>query len=168
MTERKSFPGIAPACWEHPADKAALAAFASVPGASDLVRRLVGSTAERSFRLAALASAARVSADQFPGVHRLVAEACRVLDLSPLPEVFVRRGVEPDAFTVGVERPFIVLSSAALDFWDEAELLAVIGHEVGHILSGHAVYKTLLEMLLKAAGFLGGGPLAGVAFAAAK
>lgn len=168
MVQRKSFPEISPSAWEHPADRAALSAFSAAPGASELVRRLVGSTLELSFRLASLASSARASESQFAFAHRLLVEACRVLDLSPLPELFIRFGVEPNAMTYGVDRPFIVLSSAALDFWDETELLSVIGHEVGHILSGHAAYKTLVDIILKAASLLGGGGLAAVAFAAAR
>lgn len=166
MNSRASFPDISPRAWEHPADAAALAAFSRIPGAAELLRRIMGSTAERSLRLSALGGAARVSEGQFPQVHRLVVEAGRVLDLSPLPEVFVRLGTSPEASTVGVERPFILLSSAALDFWSEDELLSVIGHEMGHILSGHAIYKTLLMLVLKAQSFLGDGFLSAAALAA--
>jgi hypothetical protein len=85
------------------------------------------------------------------------------LDLSPLPEVFIQLGFSPNAFTYGVEKPFIVLSSGALDFWDDDELLSVIGHEMGHILSGHAVYKTVISLLGKAQSALGGEGLLGAA-----
>ncbi|HOX48906.1 MAG TPA: M48 family metallopeptidase [Spirochaetales bacterium] len=168
MPQRKAFPDIAPSAWEHPADRAALAAFSSLPMAAEIVRRFSGSTFERSYRLAFLASSARVSEEQFPQVRRLVEEAARVLDVSPAPEAFVAFGLEPNAAAYGVERPFIVVSSAALDFWDEAELLAVLGHEMGHVASGHAAYKTLLALLLKAGSLLGGGLLGGAALAAAR
>jgi Zn-dependent protease with chaperone function len=164
MTKRKSFPSISPAAWEHPADKAALSAFAAIPGASDLVRRVVGSTTERSLRLAFLGGAARVSEAQFPSVNRLVREAASILDLAPCPEVYVKLGIEPGAFTYGVEKPFIVLTSGALDLWDEEELLGVIGHEMGHILSGHAAYKTLLGLILKAQSALSDGIIGAAAF----
>lgn len=164
MNNRKSFPAISPSSWEHSADRAALSAFAAIPGASDLMRRVVGSTTERSLRLAFLGGSARVSEAQFPGVNRLVKEAASVLDLSPIPEVFVKLDIDPGAFTYGVEKPFIVLTSGAIDLWDDEELLGVIGHEMGHILSGHSVYKTLLSLILKAQSVLSDGVLGAAAF----
>jgi Zn-dependent protease with chaperone function len=166
MNQRISFPGISPSAWEHPADRAALSAFARIPGAVELVRRLVGSTTERSLRLSALGGGARASESQFGRVHRLALESARILDLSPLPETFIRLGAEPNAFTYGVDRPFLVLSSAALDFWDDDELLAVIGHEMGHILSGHAAYKTLLGLIAQAQAAIGEGLVGAAALGA--
>lgn len=163
MTERKTFPSMDAAAFEHPADRAALSAFTSLPGASALVKRLVGSTVERSLRLSLLGGAARASQGQFARVYGIASEAARVLDLSPAPEVFVRYGVEANAQTIGVEKPFILLSSAALDLWDEEELLSVVGHEMGHVLAGHAVYKTLFDLILKLGSAAGSGNLLGLA-----
>lgn len=168
MDNKKTFPGISPSAWEHPADGAALAAFSSIPLAGDLLRRAVGSTTERSLRLGALANSARVSDSQFGFLLAILKDAAERLDLSPLPELFVRLDPNPDARTLGVDRPFILLSSGALELWDEEELACVIAHEVGHILSGHAVYKTLLGILIKASSLIAGSmPLGGAAIAAA-
>jgi Zn-dependent protease with chaperone function len=168
MESKRAFPGISPSAWEHPADGAALAAFSSIPLAGDLLRRAVGSTTERSLRLAALANSARVSDSQFAYLYAILKDCALRLDLSPLPELYVRLESEPDARTLGVDRPFILLSSGALELWDEEELASVIGHELGHILSGHAVYKTLLGMLIKASSIIAGSmPLGGAAIAAA-
>jgi Zn-dependent protease with chaperone function len=167
MEHKKGFPGISPSAWEHPADGAALAAFSSIPLAADLLRRAVGSTTERSLRLGTLANAARVTDSQFANLGALLKEMAERLDLSPLPELFVRLDPNPDARALGVERPFIILSSAALDLWDEEELSCVLAHEIGHILSGHAVYKTLLAVLIKASSIIAGSiPLGGAAIAA--
>ena len=46
--------------------------------------------------------------------------------------------------TIGMDKPVIVLNSALIDLLDEEELRFVIGHELGHAMSGHAVYQTLL------------------------
>jgi Zn-dependent protease with chaperone function len=168
MENIRSFPGISPSAWEHPADGAALAAFSSIPVASDLVRKAVGSTTERSLRLGVLANSARVSDSQFASLHAILKEAAQRLDLSPLPELFVRLDPNPDARSLGVDEPFILISSGALELWSSEELSCVIGHELGHILSGHAVYKTLLGLLLNASALVAGsGPLGGAAIAAA-
>jgi Zn-dependent protease with chaperone function len=168
MERTREFPGISPSAWEHPADGAALAAFSSIPLAGDLLRRAVGSTTERSLRLGALANSARVSDSQFAPLHSILKEAALRLDLSPLPELYVRLDPSPDARALGVEAPFILLSSGALELWDEEELLCILGHEIGHILSGHAVYKTLLAILIRASSLIAGSlPLGGAAIAAA-
>lgn len=168
MDTKRSFPGISPTAWEHPADQAALAAFTSIPLAGDLLRRTLGSTTERSLRLATLANSARVSDSQFAPLRASLAAAAGRLDLSPLPELYVRLDPAPDARTLGVEKPFIVLSSGALELWDEEELEVVLAHELGHILSGHAVYKTLLAFLIKASSIVAGAiPLGGAAISAA-
>jgi Zn-dependent protease with chaperone function len=167
MERKKVFPGISSSAWEHPADKAALAAFASVPMAGELLKRVVGSTTERSLRLAALANAARVTDSQFPWLHAALRDCAESLDLSPLPELFVRLDPSPDARALGVDRPFILLSSGALELWDKEELGCVLAHEVGHILSGHAVYKTLFDILVKASSIIAGSmPLGGAAIMA--
>jgi hypothetical protein len=46
-----------------------------------------------------------------------------------------------------MERPFIMLNSSLLDTLTDEELLSVIAHELGHVLSGHLLYSTLLVML---------------------
>lgn len=163
MDTRKTFPGISASAWEHPADKATLAAFAALPGGAEILRRLVGSTTERSLRLEALANGARVGPGQYARIHALLLEACRVLDLPERPELYIRHAAEPGAFTLGVDRPFLVLTSAAIELWDEDELLSVLGHELGHVLSGHALYKTALRLLLGLANNLAGSNLLGFA-----
>ena len=169
MEHPRSFPGISPSAWEHPADRAALAAFSSLPMAGELLRRAIGSTTERSLRLGALANSARVGESQFGQLHAVLKAMAGRLDLDPLPELFVRLDPAPDARTLGVEKPFILLSSGALDLWSEEELGCILAHEIGHILSGHAVFKTLLALVLQvSAGLLGNIPVAGAAIAAAS
>jgi len=169
MERIRSFPAISPSAWEHPADRAALAAFSSLPLAGELMRRVIGSTTERSLRLAALANAARAGDSQFANLHGLLKDVAGRLDLKPVPELYIRLDPSPDARTLGVDRPFIMLSSGALDLWDEEELASILAHEVGHILSGHVVYKTLLALLIEASAMIAGNiPLAGAAITAAS
>ena len=52
---------------------------------------------------------------------------------------------------LGRDKPFIVINTGMIDLFDAEELRAVIGHELGHILSGHAVYRTMLLFLIQLA-----------------
>ncbi|HKO32366.1 MAG TPA: M48 family metallopeptidase, partial [Candidatus Limnocylindria bacterium] len=58
---------------------------------------------------------------------------------------------QPTAMTIGLDRPLIVISTGMLDLVDDDGLRFIIGHEVGHVLSGHAVYRTMLLQLINIA-----------------
>ena len=145
---RTRLPELSPRAYEHPADRAALSALRKVRGFDQMLRWLSGLFAGRAPRLLALASMVRVDARQFPDVHRLVQDGAHILDLPEVPETFVSADPFPNARTVGIEKPFLILSSSLIDLLDEEELRFVIGHELGHVLSGHAVYRSMLDQLL--------------------
>ena len=146
---RRAFPNISYQTWAHSADLAALTAVKAIPGIDMLLQKFIGATSETSIRLIYLASSVRVSPRQFPHLHDMLREACRILDAPEVPELYVAHNPFFNAGAIGVEQPFIVLNSAILETLTDDEILCVIGHELGHCLSGHALYKTLLQVLLK-------------------
>ncbi len=163
MIKRTDFPSISVKAWQHPADRAALAALKKVPGLDLVLSRVIGSTTERSLRLMHLSSAVRVNENQFARVYRLHREACAIFNIEDrMPELFVAQTPMLNAHAVGVDNPFIVLNSSTLDALDDEELLAIIGHEVGHCISGHVLYKTLLSLLLRFTTIAASVPLAGL------
>lgn len=146
---KKSLPEISPRAWEHPADSAALAALSSIPGLDEVLRRILTITTDKSLRLIALGSSVRVTERQFPRLHRLLEEACMLLDVREPPELYISQSPFLNAGAIGVDRPFISLNSATVGQLEDEEMLAVIGHELGHVASGHVLYKTLLFLLLR-------------------
>lgn len=147
--ERVRFPGISSRAYEHPADRTALAALRQVRGFDEVLKWLSALLRERSHRLVHLASTVRVGERQFPRVHRLVVDGAQILDLPQAPETFVVLDPMPRAMTLGMDQPFLVLTSGLVELLDDEELRFVVGHELGHILSGHAVYRTMLDHLLR-------------------
>ncbi len=91
----------------------------------------------------------RVGPTQFRHLHDTVQDAAATLDLPEPPELYVVHDPRVQAYTLGVDRPWIVVTTGTLDLLDDEELRFVIGHEVGHVLSGHAVYRTMLYHLLR-------------------
>lgn len=150
-TTRIRLEGIGPRTWEHPSDRAALTLLTQVPGLAELMKALGGLVTDRSLRLFWLSSSLRSGPLQVPAAHQAVAEACRVLDLSPVPEVYVSPGPDYNAQVLGFETPFIVLGGGLVQTLTPDELLAVAGHEVAHIKAGHGVYRTALWVLTRAA-----------------
>lgn len=145
---RVRFPGISSRAFEHPADRGAMATL-RVTGVSPALQAVAGMWSERAERLYALASAIRVSERQYPELHALRVEAAQILDLDPVPDLFVSRDPDANAYAIGIDRPFIVVTTGLVEASDEAGLRFVVGHEMGHILSGHNVLRTLLMRLLR-------------------
>jgi Zn-dependent protease with chaperone function len=124
-----------------------------------LLRKLSGLFNERAFRLQFLASGVRVSERQFPQINDMVRDGAYVLDLPEIPEVFVTQNPLVNAMALGSDKPFIVINTGLVDLMDAEELRTVIGHELGHVLSGHAVYRTMLFHLINLAARIAWVPL---------
>ncbi len=153
--ERRILTGISPKAWEHPADRAALNALRAVPGFDQVIKFIIGLAGEKRLWLYFMGGAVRCSETQYPKVHAMLGEATRILDSDYVPDIFVTNAPVLNAFAVGVDKPFIVINSDLARHFSEDELLGVIAHEMGHILSGHSLYKTMeyiLRQLLLTAG----------------
>ncbi len=152
---RKILTQIAPVAWEHPADRAALQALRSVPGFDEVVKKVVGFLGERGIRLLFQANAVRVGPAQFPRMNALYTDVLTSMDWSVRPDLFVSQTPFVNAGAYGMERPFIVINSGALKLLDDDEMRTLLGHELGHVMSGHALYHTLLVLILNVSlGFL--------------
>ncbi len=138
---------IDPRSWEHPADRAALSALRQLKGLDELVSSLVSVTLERSLKLMQLASSVKVTERQFPRIRRLMDEVVDTFDWPYNPPVFVSQSPFFNAMVLGVKEPFVVVNSSLLKNFDETEVKAVLAHELGHIMSGHALYKTLVWLV---------------------
>lgn len=143
----RSFPGISPASWEHPTDRAALGALRTIPGFDTVVRKVIGIFGERNIRINYQAQALRVGPSQYPDLHRHLEAVCQVLD-TDVPPLFVSQTPLANAGAVGVDQPFIVLNSSLVELLSPDQIRFVLGHEVAHILSEHVLYRTLLFLLL--------------------
>lgn len=121
---------------------------------------------ERQHRLLYLASAARVGPRQFADLDALLDECVDVLDASAKPELYVMQSPIADAFTIGMGKPFTVITSGLYDLVTHDEMRFVMGHELGHALSGHAVYRTMMMHLLRLARSFGVLPVGGWALRA--
>lgn len=160
---RKILHGISARAYEHPADKAAMAALRRVPGFDLVLRKLIGFIGERSLRFLYMASAVRVNEGQFPRVCAIYDECLEILDIETRPELYVAQTPIVNAGAVGVDKPFIVLNSGTIELFDDDELRLVIGHELGHIMSDHSLYKTMLGILLRMSLLRVGVPLTALA-----
>jgi Zn-dependent protease with chaperone function len=123
----------------------------AIPGFDQFLRLVSGMLRERQYRLAFLASAVRVGPRQFADLDDLMGEVTTVLDAPDRPELYVYNHPLPNAVTLGVDRAFIAMSSSLYELTTHDERRVVLGHELGHALSGHALYKSVMAHLLNLA-----------------
>jgi Zn-dependent protease with chaperone function len=145
---RQTHPQISAVAWEHPADRAALQALRAVPGVDEVIRKILALLGgERGIRLLFQGNAVRVGPAQFPRLWHLHTEVCTTFDWPDVPELYVSQTPFFNAGAYGVDTPFIVIHSAALELLDDDELRVLLSHELGHVMSGHALYRTIAAIL---------------------
>ena len=133
-----------------------------MPGFDVLLKGSFGFFSERRLRMMSLASSVRVDERQFAGLHDMYLDAARVLDIAKVPELYVSQDPRVNAWTLGLDNPFIVITTGTLDLLDDDEVRAILGHELGHVLSGHALYSSVLFTLMRIGGVTSAIPLGGL------
>src|SRR5919106_1153313 len=145
---RRPFPEISAVSWEHPADRAALQALRAVPGVNEVIRKVLALLGgERGVRLLFQGNAIRIGPAQFPRLWHLHTEVTTTFDWPHVPELYVSQTPFFNAGAYGLDKPFIVIHSAAVELLDDDELRVLLAHELGHVLSGHALYRTIAAIL---------------------
>jgi hypothetical protein len=71
-----------------------------------------------------------------------------IFDWPYTPDVFVSQSPFLNAGTYGAEEPFIVLNSGMMELLNDEERRDILGHELGHIMSGHTTYTTIAIIIL--------------------
>lgn len=161
--ERRRLANLRPQAYEHPNDRSALDALSKTAGFDRLVSKLNEWSLDRLLRVQLTGSYLQATSDSFPQLHAALRECCQILDIPTMPALYLAPGTL-NAFTAGVSDPIILLNTATIELLEPDELVFVIGHEIGHIKSGHVLYyqmaevvPALLEMLGAIAGAFGTG-----------
>ena len=102
---------------------------------------------ERGIRLLFQGNAVRIGPTQFPKLWHLHTEVCTTFDWADVPELYVSQTPIFNAGAYGIDKPFIVIHSAAIELLDDDELRVLLAHELGHVMSGHALYRTIAAIL---------------------
>jgi Zn-dependent protease with chaperone function len=148
LPEDQRLKDLSPKAYEHPADRAATAALQSIPMLDVVVRKLIEYGYERALRQILLSGSIKLGPDQVPEVWAMHRAACARLDLTDIPDVYLTQFPITNAAAIGAERPIVLVNSRTVELLDEEELRTVLGHEAGHILSEHVMYRTALMILL--------------------
>jgi len=145
--ERVILSGISADAFTTEADRRALAALERVPLLPQVLRKFFDLGFDRWFYCMNMSMSVRCGPNQFPTLYDIFVESCKVLDV-PEPELYVTNNPFPNAFAGGVERPFVTLRSSIIDTLNDEQLYHLVGHELGHIKSGHMLYHTVGRLLV--------------------
>ena len=134
-----TYPGISSDAFRHPLDQQAEQALRSVPGFDLVARKFVEFLSERPQLVYLMGNSIQVGPRQYSTVYALFRECIRDLDVHPEPALFVTQNPQVNSYALGQEHPFVVVNTGVLDLLSEAEIRAVLAHELGHIKCGHTV-----------------------------
>lgn len=142
------YANISARAFQHPADRAATAALASIPMLDTVVRKLIEYQFERGFRQTLLANSVRLGEGQLPAVWTRYRGVLHTFDMPDVYELYVAHQPFANAGAIGSGKPMIMLHSGLVELLDEDELGVVLGHEVAHVLGDHVLYLTTLSILM--------------------
>lgn len=135
-----------PSDFIHPEDAAALRQMESIPGFVALVKKILAIGIENLQYGVNMASTIRLSERQLPKIYRHLPPICQRLGIAE-PEFYLQMDPNPNAWTMGDTRIYIVVTSGLLEMMSDEELDAILAHECGHVLCRHVLYHTVAQWI---------------------
>lgn len=133
--------------YEHPFDKKALRALENTPGLGIVGNFITKHTIEKIYTVQYTGSNLKVTSENYPQIYEYLQYACQILNMPKIPDLYIQWGYGINSFTVGSEKPIIVINSGLIDLCDDDEIMFVIGHECGHIKSNHMLYHMMAQVI---------------------
>lgn len=144
---------INPNVFMHEQDRAALNALKAIPGFTPLLKAFMKVWSEQQFLIENMATNLRISEKQLPKYYNMLPPICEKLGID-IPDLYLTQADEPNAYTSGDTKPFIVLTSGLLETLPEHLIPSVLAHECGHIACHHVLYSTMGRIILNSASSL--------------
>ena len=150
-----TYKGISSEAFRHPLDRQAEQALRSLPGFDFIARKFVEFFAERLQLVYLMGNTIQVGPRQYSTIYQIFRECVRDLDIYPEPALFIEQNPSANSYALGQDHPYIVINTGILDLLNEAEIRAVLAHELGHIKCGHTILIQMAMWAMSAASALG-------------
>lgn len=147
MIQRKTLKGIDPETILHPDDKSTMDTLRKIPGFKSAVDKTVVNFMEKYATIEYTADGINVNQESLPIVYQQLKESCRILDIKKIPDCSTDWDYDVCTFTVGEQKPRIILQSGTVDLLNNDEMFFMLGHELGHIKCGHKTYHMFTEAM---------------------
>lgn len=133
--------------YEHPADRIALKSLNTFSILQDVTKKIIEYASEKQMIFVTEGSYNEITEKQYSSLYKLLIDCCRILDIKKIPKLFLVPERDINAYTAGVENPFICINEGTVEALSEEELRFIIGHELGHIKSGHCLNHTMVRII---------------------
>ena len=133
--------------YTHASDRAALKALKAIPGFHQFVKAFMNVWSERQFRIMNMSSNLRISEKQLPEYYNMLPPICEKLGID-IPDLYLELNVNPNSYTAGDTKPFIVITSGLFETIPMELIPTVLAHECGHIACHHVLYTTMGRIIL--------------------
>lgn len=137
----QTFPELAASEFQHPLDRDATGLLKGI----DKFRSIIGtlnSYVEHSMHYYNSSSCIKVSETQYPSLYKAYLRTATALDVQKIPDLYIETIDEINAFASGIDRYTVKITSGLLDILTEREVMAILGHELGHVKCDHMFYNT--------------------------
>lgn len=132
---------------KHEDDKSTINKLNRIPHFNSFIDNTVGNIMERIGEIEYSGEGIHVTRKSLPALYNQLQEACTILGIKEIPEYSIDWWYGVGGFTVGEKRKRMVLQSGTIDLLNTEEIYFMIGHELGHMISGHKRYHMLTEAM---------------------
>ena len=136
--------------YTHEADRAALNALKVIPGFSLLTKGFMNLWNEPQEKILNMSTRIKLGENQMRKYYDMLPPICEKLGI-PVPDLYLEREVNPNAYTYGDTNPFIVITSGLLEILPDELVPTILAHECGHIACHHTLYRTMGRVVLSGA-----------------
>ena len=134
--------------YEHEYDKKALEKLKNFPVLTTVANFIMNWSYLKWAMANYEGSCFRITQWSCPKLFDIVMESAKTLDLERLPRVYTNQSYLINAFASGYKNmEIIMLNTGTVDLLKDNELRYIIGHEMGHIKSGHVIYHQMVWYL---------------------
>ncbi len=153
--ERVHLINLSPQKYEHPFDKAALNTLRNLPGFDTVTNFILNWAAVKWNLVTMQGSNFHVTRESCPELYKQIKKDAAILGVSDFPEIYTEWGYAVNGYTTGnKDKTMLVLNSGAVDLLSESQLDYVVGHELGHIKSGHVLYHLMAQLFSSVIGMI--------------
>jgi hypothetical protein len=147
MTKRH-FPNLQPQTYEHPFDRQAFQTLERTPMLQRLLNKINEYGIDKLLRLQSVGVDFRVTPHNFPELHDPFLEACEILDISAIPDLYLYKGTgHINTYALGVTQPIVGMNLEALEWLNYEEKLFLLGHELGRVKGNYLPYQQMAHVM---------------------
>ena len=145
--EYKRLKGLKMEDYQYPGEKKALEALRKLQGIDKITAQFIKLLVQTTSLPEIQGNSFRISLKSCPEIYKLYLTALERLDMPEEYPLYSISSYDYNAFAFGGGSPFVCIHSSMLSDLEPEEIIAVLGHELGHIKGEHSIYDQMARMI---------------------